>query len=120
MPAQRDTYRKDYDDYYSSLPLGHGQLRLVRVWPAATWDDPVIFSIGVFEIGHCPPYNAVSYTWGGQVADQTIACKCGKHFLRVTESCVDALKGIRLQKLPVVWIDQLCINQFDGEERNSQ
>ena len=105
-----------YEAYYASMPLRPGQIRLVRVWPAQSWYDPVVCHIRVEDISDSPPYNAVSYTWGGQTPEHAITCNGNEIF--VTQSCVDALKGIRFQKLPVIWIDQLCINQFDLEERN--
>ena len=110
--------RESYQTFYASLPLGPGQIRLVRVYPAESWDDPLLCYIGVVDISQSPPYNAVSYTWGGQVPEHPVSCN-GREVL-VTQSCVDALKGIRFQSLPVVWIDQLSISQCDPEEKNQQ
>lgn len=109
-----------YDAYYASLPLRPGQMRLVHIARAATWDEPVQCEIAVVDIvqSPAPAYNAISYTWGGQAAEHAVTCN-GRPIL-VTQSCVDALKGVRFQELPVVWIDQLCINQFDLRERNEQ
>jgi hypothetical protein len=112
--------QKDYEAFYANLPLQPGQTRLVRVFPAASWDDRVVCYIGVVNVTSdtLPPYNAVSYTWSGQSAEHVVSVN-GRDIL-VTQSCVDALKGIRFQALPVVWIDQLSINQFDQEERSQQ
>lgn len=110
--------RTIYEAFYASLSLQPGQVRLIRVSPAQSWDDPVVCYMDVVDIAQSPPYNAVSYTWGGQSPEHAVSCN--RHEILVTQSCIDALKGIRFQSLPVVWIDQLCINQFDQKEENRQ
>ncbi len=110
--------RAAYEAFYANLSLHPGQTRLVRVHPAESWDDPVVCDMAVVDIAQSPPYNAISYTWGGQSPEYTVLCN--GHEILVTQSCIDALKGVRSQSLPIVWIDQLSINQFDQKEKNSQ
>lgn len=107
-----------YSAYYASLALQSGQIRLVTVDPARSWDDPVTCVIDVFDLSEHPDYHAISYTWGGQSAEHPVVCD--GNIILVTQSCIDALKGIRHQALHVVWIDQLSISQLDDEERGAQ
>lgn len=110
--------RELYSAYYASLALQEGQTRLVTVHPAESWSEPVACHIVVVNLSQKPAFQAISYTWGGQAAEHPVLCDDAR--LLVTQSCVDALKGIRRQALHVLWIDQLSINQVSAEEKSKQ
>ncbi|MCJ1446332.1 MAG: hypothetical protein MMC23_006837 [Stictis urceolatum] len=64
-------------------------------------------------------YTALSYTWGTQILQQYIWCN-GK-VLPVTQNLFDALKQLRNQQNSVMlWIDAICINQANDDERSHQ
>ncbi|KAF2255976.1 HET-domain-containing protein, partial [Trematosphaeria pertusa] len=66
-----------------------------------------------------PSYNALSYTWGAPNFTQSI-CINGRCF-RVTKNLQSALFHLRQQhESVVVWIDAVCINQKDNEEKSHQ
>lgn len=64
-------------------------------------------------------YHALSYEWKGETASVTVLCN-GRSIL-VTPNLRLALQKIRLQeKARTLWVDAVCINQKDIEERSSQ
>jgi hypothetical protein len=73
----------------------------------------------------CPEYETVSYTWGGEEGDSSL-CKpifLGPYWdvLFQTRNCWDMLKLLRPREgFRMVWVDAICINQRDKEEREDQ
>lgn len=107
------------------------QIRLLTLLPTGpyTEDDESVYVrcyLDVYDRDALPKYEALSYNWGGEVRTRSIVCN-GKSF-PVTENCYKALKalGVRCFKrskplaLPKLWIDAICINQDDNEERSGQ
>jgi hypothetical protein len=70
-------------------------------------------------MANCPPYEAMSYTWGDDNATETILVNDGQFALR--PNLFSALKSLRNVDSPrLIWIDAICINQEDESERNHQ
>ncbi|KAI1180331.1 heterokaryon incompatibility protein-domain-containing protein [Nemania sp. FL0916] len=68
-------------------------------------------------------YEALSWCWGLEPADYAVKIEeNGKTYkLRVRKELALALKYLRLpEKTRTLWIDAICINQDDPEERNHQ
>jgi hypothetical protein len=66
-----------------------------------------------------PYFGALSYCWGTSIFDADLTCD-GKT-LRITQSLAAALRHIRHEEIAFpLWVDQVCINQRDTSERNSQ
>lgn len=64
-------------------------------------------------------FEAISYVWGSEARDQTMIID-GKT-LEITTSVRDALRQTRqLNKHRALWIDGICINQKDDEEKGHQ
>ncbi|KAL9078931.1 MAG: hypothetical protein Q9157_002155 [Trypethelium eluteriae] len=64
-------------------------------------------------------YNALSYVWGPPDMSETITIN--QQLFRVSVTLSQALHQIRhSENARVVWIDALCINQDDFNERSSQ
>lgn len=107
------------------------QIRLLTLLPTGPYtnDDESVYIRCYLDVYHrdaLPKYEALSYTWGGEARTRSVVCN-GKPF-PVTENCYKALKalGVRCFKLskplslPKLWIDAVCINQDDNEERSGQ
>ncbi|KAH7088077.1 HET domain-containing protein [Paraphoma chrysanthemicola] len=84
-------------------------------------------TLKTFNLSEAPGYYCLSYTWGTQSEDVEIHIDKQKLFVR--PSLVDTLH--RLQDLAAngsssdlkvewVWIDRICVNQDDVEERSEQ
>ncbi|KAF7676043.1 hypothetical protein GT037_005548 [Alternaria burnsii] len=66
-------------------------------------------------------YEAVSYTWGSAVQTQTICFQHDTTKLCVGQNCYNALWRLRRTRGDrLLWIDAICINQDDVQERASQ
>lgn len=68
-------------------------------------------------------YEALSWCWGQEVKDRAIRIREGSKYYRlaVTRDLTLALKYLRHpHKERILWIDALCINQANHEERNHQ
>ncbi|KAL8846928.1 MAG: hypothetical protein Q9221_008016 [Calogaya cf. arnoldii] len=64
-------------------------------------------------------YEALSYSWGSP--NQTSSIQCNGHNIPVRMSLYDALIHLRLPDKPrYIWVDALCINQADNEEKSVQ
>jgi hypothetical protein len=67
----------------------------------------------------CQPYEALSYIWEDQSQTLDILVS-GKH-LEVTLNLESALRHLRQTNKPrFLWVDAVCINQKNIEERNAQ
>ncbi|KAF5640054.1 uncharacterized protein FTJAE_4601 [Fusarium tjaetaba] len=70
-------------------------------------------------LGDSIDYEALSYAWGSSGDQATIAVN--NTTLQVTQNLKDALTYLRHDSKPrPLWIDAICINQSDVDERSSQ
>lgn len=66
-----------------------------------------------------PHYIAISYTWGSAIRDKSIVLD-GYSYC-VTTSVYQVLNRVRRgNNSSLIWIDSVCINQDDNEERSKQ
>jgi hypothetical protein len=122
---------------------GHASFRLLALHARANFSEPRIDLINVpAGIHEFIKYDAVSYVWG--TSRKTYRVRCGEGFfnpnsvddgieptfkspysittgLTVGESVYEILKDMQDDKAArLLWIDALCINQEDLEERAEQ
>src|SRR4051812_20299048 len=112
---------------YTKLSTPHG-IRLIRV-KSGTESDPIDCDVFESDIDDAPPYEALSYTW--QI-DQSWTndedpeppprpVKCNGQLLEVSRNLYHALAEFRRrQKLTPIWVDRICINQDDPDEKDQQ
>jgi len=107
---------------FSYKPLGfEGDcIRILTIKRGRDDSDDLVCSLEHFPLAsiHKTPYAALSYTWGNAHELRTIECEGAA--LKITENLHDALQHLRSSKHRYFWIDQICINQRDLEERNKQ
>jgi Heterokaryon incompatibility protein (HET) len=64
-------------------------------------------------------YEALSYVWGFLSSSESLRCD-GKS-ISITPNLRDALRKLRLvDRHRALWVDQICINQSDKDEKSSQ
>lgn len=77
------------------------------------------YTIREVDLDHPPPYTALSYAWGDPQKCRSILVDGRK--LDIADNLSIALEHINPKKsLRLFWIDAVCINQEDAEERQSQ
>lgn len=108
---------------YQGGELDKNSLRLVEIQPAAHESDPVVCTLSEVTFGSRPMFEALSYMWGTEKADDAITLN--GHPFEVGKNLLDALHFLRSQAMfkktcHLFWIDAICINQSDVEERNRQ
>ncbi|KAG7075390.1 HET domain-containing protein [Colletotrichum scovillei] len=104
---------------YQPLDEGIDCTRFLRINPAS--DDMDLISCDLVHIafGARPTYDALSYRWGEEAVTQSIALN-GRPF-SVGKNLHDALFYLRNQgEVGLLWVDAICINQLNIQERNRQ
>jgi Heterokaryon incompatibility protein (HET) len=106
---------------YQYLPLENGRtIRLIALSPAKTADQPLECIILHAPLDDPLPYAALSYEWKGEKPQRPMTCEDGSTIL-ITPNCYAALIRLRhRKKFQILWVDAICINQADVQERNSQ
>jgi hypothetical protein len=108
-------------------PLKEGQIRLIKLHPAANRSDNIKCSIfpTFLKKDDAPrsdtdlQYEALSYFWGKAKDTQPILLE-GQEF-KVTINLNSALRHIRLSDAErILWVDAICINQANKKERTEQ
>ena len=99
-------------------PLSQDELRYVELLPAASRSDPVICTLVYSQPLKDSSYETLSYAWGESSETETITLN--EQQFPVTVNLFDALTYLRLpDKTRLLWIDAICINQGDKDERGS-
>lgn len=117
--------RNDTEHQYSPIP--DGWIRLIQLTPdhgdeqAPVRCRIVDYCFSDTEQG-THPYEALSYVWGDQGPEgpkEVLICQNG--YLHITRNLEAALKRLRYCSVDrLLWVDSVCINQKDGDERGSQ
>ncbi|KAL8387242.1 hypothetical protein RB595_010052 [Gaeumannomyces hyphopodioides] len=103
---------------YTALSKDVAHIRLVTLNPGS-WADEIRCTIDVVRFDGNTAYEALSYVWGDPGIRKPIRLN-GHHF-DVTENLWLAMRRLRDPSTPlVVWIDAICINQRDGDEKSQQ
>lgn len=111
---------------FSHQPLVYwkSQIRLLRVEPDLY--GPIRCSVEIFDLAKAPAYAALSYTWGPEfptydiwIDDKVLSVRQNLYqFLKCRRR--ERKKHFRFEKDLYIFIDQICIDQSDPEERNRQ
>ncbi|KAI0836854.1 heterokaryon incompatibility protein-domain-containing protein [Hypoxylon sp. FL0890] len=114
---------------YRRLDESSAEIRLLSLNPGVP-NDPISCSLLYAKLGEHPPmhYESLSYCWGNSRDRGEITVKIVEdgaelsYTMSATLSLLTALKGIRPLNGParVLWVDAICINQDDIDERSSQ
>jgi hypothetical protein len=131
---------------YQYSPLGPNELRLLRIKQSWLSQTPALELIQ-HNIENCPPYIALSYTWGPSPSTRTISLN--EQSMQIRENLYSFLEHARCDAdapghemlydanlvdmepdsryllpntstLDHFWVDALCIDQSNIPERNAQ
>ncbi|KAL8774318.1 MAG: hypothetical protein Q9209_001069 [Squamulea sp. 1 TL-2023] len=109
---------------HTYTPLKDDCIRILTVKPGpAESDIHIILTDARLKAEEIPRYEALSYTWGSLDLAHMVYIDTESEQLRlpVTENLYTALKHLRDTSSPrTLWVDAVCINQLDNEERSQQ
>lgn len=105
--------------YPTRLDSENHQVRMLVVEPAVAADEPIVCSLITTHLPSAQSFDALSYCWGA-VSSMDILNVNGQD-ISVSSSVTAALRRLRHETHELaIWIDQICINQPDKDERNEQ
>ena len=109
---------------YRYTPLPEGEriepfTQLLTLFPGE-YSSPISCALEIVNVTQCQsvPYEALSYVWGRETAPAPIFCGDGE--LRITANLDHALRHLRLARPRKLWVDALCIDQENMDERARQ
>jgi hypothetical protein len=104
---------------YSPLDVEKDCTRLVAVEPSANVTAPLRCRLTHVNFSDRPRYEALSYMWGDESKRKLIFIDDKR--LYVGKNLFDAIHFLRRCKSEgLFWIDAICINQNDVQEKNRQ
>jgi hypothetical protein len=123
-------------------PLAVGSIRLITnlsiISSPSTGDDEIKCTLEEVDLGTHPNYDCLSYTWDEPLyqkyllvpkiyKDVQYPIECNGQVFTITENLRDALVeigksrgGENLQRQDKIWIDAVCIDQKNEEEKSIQ
>jgi len=110
---------------YSSLQLSLN-LKSIRVLDLeasgdSTNENKLYGQLRVVNLVEKPSYVALSYVWGTFSDNEKYTIFCGTNPIKITPNCWSALWHIRKAFGTItVWVDAICINQADDQEKLGQ
>ncbi|KAF0322386.1 het domain-containing protein, partial [Colletotrichum asianum] len=103
----------EHYSFYDGLPEGKWT-RILLLEPGA-YDDPVSCSLYLTPF-QSAEYEAISYVWGSTQDTDSVVCQGLE--IDVTANLVQSLRQVRYADRPRhLWVDALCINQRDLQEK---
>lgn len=115
--------RKELATLYDTLDPSKKEIRILRLHGYGDPDGLIHCSLQTKSLLDDIKYSAISYVWGDPT--ERVELACGFIVVRVTKGLHSVLANLRKQLETKddwldIWIDGLCINQQDLDERSSQ
>ena len=102
----------------SAVRSSDREIRLLDLLPGER-DDPIRCATRVVSLDQHPDFETVSYVWGDRKGERAI--KVSGQSISITSNLYAGLLRLRQAKEKrTLWIDQICINQWDLEEKAAQ
>lgn len=104
---------------YKALEPAKRQIRVLHLKPATTWYEEISGKLAIISLDDSPQFEALSYVWGDP--QDTAPVHLDGFVFQVTRNLEAAVRRLRKRaEERVIWIDQLCINQTDLDEKSIQ
>lgn len=104
---------------YLPLDSAKRSIRLLTLHPSNDYCEDPVCSLSTFDLAAAPPFYAISYLWGDQ--SQWAWITLNGFRVKVGRNAHNALAQLRdLREIEIIWMDCICINQEDVQERNNQ
>jgi hypothetical protein len=114
--------RYRYEPLPPLLPRGRTPpyTRLVRIFPGSG-NEPIQCSLFIVNVENPPPYKTLSYVWGAPTGTMNPHVLCDGGLVSITPNLDKALRWLRYPyRERLFWIDAICIDQHNIDERNRQ
>jgi len=114
------------DSMYYPLNKSRSEIRLLEISRHIDDNEQIGCKLTTCSLSDNPEYIALSYVWGSR--DKPVDILVNEHIVQVTENLAHALQDIRTnivarnskEEVFYFWIDALCINQDNKQERSDQ
>jgi hypothetical protein len=102
---------------YQNLSRSGREIRLLELFSSNHHLGKVRPTCRLFHtsLDEDPPFLALSYVWGDSGKKRVILVD--KRPFRVTRNLFDAMMGLRETESLIIWIDAICINQTNDDEK---
>ncbi|KAF2832826.1 HET-domain-containing protein [Ophiobolus disseminans] len=108
---------------YNNLRVSSRRIRLLQVYACAeneAKDAPLRCQLHRVDLAATPDYTALSYVWG-EYSSPPDSVLCNNVAVPVTRNCYSALQHLRaINGSFSIWIDAICIDQTDQEDKTQQ
>ncbi|KAK0652628.1 heterokaryon incompatibility protein-domain-containing protein [Cercophora newfieldiana] len=108
---------------YADLDLSQGArfFRLIRLDPGPWWAHEISGILQEYFLDQAPPYRALSYAWENGEHHNNAVFRCNGVGISISWNLYGALRRLRHVSQPMyIWVDAICINQKDDNERTDQ
>lgn len=103
---------------YNAISQGSRDFRFVDLLQG-DWIDPVHCNIRTVSLDDNLEYEALSYVWGDNTISRPILLN--EQIIQATSNLSNALQHLRKpDETLTLWIDAICINQQDVDEKSHQ
>ncbi|KAK8053200.1 HET-domain-containing protein [Apiospora saccharicola] len=108
--------------HYRYSPLQDSEIRLLAIWGSRHMTDDIVVTLTTFEQSAIPAYECLSYVWGSEDDKKDIRVTGSMQgSLPVTQNLDEAIRHLRHEDTSrIMWIDAICIDQSDLDERSRQ
>lgn len=113
-------YKENLADI-NSAAAAKDHIRLLR--PSRRKRNPQLWRLQVFSLRKAPPFATLSYSWGDRAADTHIELDTGSTTIRlpISDDLANAVVQLKkTNKLRWLWIDAICIDQLNNNEKSNQ
>ena len=105
---------------YQALADPQDSFRLIELLPASS-DEAIHCLLKEFKLSQSPQYEALSYEWGTPLdLDWVTVNGCQYQLRRNLHSALVQLRPAKTDSKRKLFVDAICINQDDMEERSTQ
>lgn len=121
LPFRGD--QREGQSFYQVL-VENDAIRLILLQPSSTEDAEIRCKVvhtrlSLYELNTIDHYTALSYVWGSSTSTGTIWVDESQ--VAVTANLYSALRDLRdTTKMLPLWVDAICINQSNNEEKAQQ
>ncbi|KAK3116265.1 hypothetical protein LTR53_003569 [Teratosphaeriaceae sp. CCFEE 6253] len=106
-------------DTFPGLNASRREIRLLEIHSGQRHEQ-IRGTLRVVCLDECPAYEALSYTWGSPKDSQSIILN-DQRDTSITPNLFAALLNLRRRLRPrVLWVDAVCIDQTNDEEKSHQ